>query len=89
MLVFQHIDIAHWAGLGGVRYIPSEYVDTETGNLKELDESEVKMINQRNMELVSHHEIILQYFSVVFYMLSIFGMYQKNLNITHNSQHAL
>ena len=56
MLVFQHIDIAHWAGLGGVRYIPSEYVDTETGNLKELDESEVKMINQRNMELVSHHK---------------------------------
>ena len=52
MLVLQHIDIAHWAGLGGVRYIPSEYVDTETGNLKELDESEIKMINQRNMELV-------------------------------------
>jgi len=49
----QHIDIAHWAGLGGVRYIPSEYVDTETGNLKELDESEIKMINQRNMELVA------------------------------------
>ena len=54
MFLLQHIDIAHWAGLGGVRYIPSEYVDTESGNLKQdLDEIEIKMINQRNMELVS------------------------------------
>ena len=48
----QHIDIAHWAGLGGVRYIPSEYVDTETGQCKDLSEIEQKLVNQRNMELV-------------------------------------
>lgn len=23
----EPVEIAHWAGLGGVRYIPSEYVD--------------------------------------------------------------
>jgi len=49
----QHIDIAHWAGLGGVRYIPSEYVDTETGQCKDLSEIEQKLVNQRNMELVA------------------------------------
>ena len=48
----QHIDIAHWAGLGGVRYIPSEYVDTETGACRQLSDLETKLINQRNMELV-------------------------------------
>ena len=23
----EHVDIAHWAGLGGVRYIPSDFID--------------------------------------------------------------
>lgn len=23
----EHVDIAHWAGLGGVRYIPTEFID--------------------------------------------------------------
>ena len=23
----EHVDIAHWAGLGGVRYIPSDFLD--------------------------------------------------------------
>ena len=55
----QHIDIAHWAGLGGVRYIPSEYVeltsvpDTDTGTARQLSEEEQKLVNQRNMELVA------------------------------------
>ena len=48
----QHIDIAHWAGLGGVRYIPSEYVDPDTASCKELTQLEQKLVNQRNMELV-------------------------------------
>ena len=48
----QHIDIAHWAGLGGVRYIPSEYVDPDTATCKELTQLEQKLVNQRNMELV-------------------------------------
>ena len=43
----QHIDIAHWAGLGGVRYIPSDYVEQTTS------EEEQKLVNQRNMELVA------------------------------------
>ena len=57
----QHIDIAHWAGLGGVRYIPSEYVeleantetDTVTDTARQLSEEEQKLVNQRNMELVA------------------------------------
>ena len=49
----QHIDIAHWAGLGGVRYIPSEYVDPDTATCKDLTQLEQKLVNQRNMELVS------------------------------------
>ena len=55
----QHIDIAHWAGLGGVRYIPSEYVeltsvpDPDTGTARQLSEEEQKLVNQRNMELVA------------------------------------
>ena len=53
----QHIDIAHWAGLGGVRYIPSEYVEleanTETDTARQLSEEEQKLVNQRNMELVA------------------------------------
>lgn len=57
--MLQHIDIAHWAGLGGVRYIPSEYVeltsvpDTDTGTARQLSEEEQKLVNQRNMELVA------------------------------------
>merc|ERR1719189_2591782 len=49
----QHIDIAHWAGLGGVRYIPSEYVDPDTATCKELTQLEQKLVNQRTMELVA------------------------------------
>merc|ERR1719195_2215750 len=49
----QHIDIAHWAGLGGVRYIPSEYVDLETNTVRELTEEEQALVSQRNMELVA------------------------------------
>lgn len=57
--MLQHIDIAHWAGLGGVRYIPSEYVeltsvpDPDTGTARQLSEEEQKLVNQRNMELVA------------------------------------
>merc|ERR1719244_1917414 len=49
----QHVDIAHWAGLGGVRYIPSEFLDEETGKVVELGEEELRVVNQRNMELVA------------------------------------
>ena len=55
--LLQHIDIAHWAGLGGVRYIPSEYVELETEaqteTARQLTEEEEKLVNQRNMELVA------------------------------------
>ena len=53
----QHIDIAHWAGLGGVRYIPSEYVDQLTTSdpeaPRQLSGEEQHLVNQRNMELVA------------------------------------
>ena len=53
----QHIDIAHWAGLGGVRYIPSEYVDqlttTDPEAPRQLSGEEQHLVNQRNMELVA------------------------------------
>ena len=55
----QHIDIAHWAGLGGVRYIPSEYVDPDTASCKELTQLEQKLVNQRNMELVRRNSLII------------------------------
>jgi len=49
----QHVDIAHWAGLGGVRYIPSDYIDKESEKVMEMTEDDLKMVNQRNMELVA------------------------------------
>jgi len=49
----QHVDIAHWAGLGGVRYIPYDYIDKESEKVLELTDDDMKMINQRNMELVA------------------------------------
>jgi len=49
----QHVDIAHWAGLGGVRYIPYEFIDRETEKVEELDEEGLRLVNQRNMELVA------------------------------------
>ena len=56
-LLLQHIDIAHWAGLGGVRYIPSEYVDqlttTDPEAPRQLSGEEQHLVNQRNMELVA------------------------------------
>lgn len=49
----QHVDIAHWAGLGGVRYLPAELVDKQTGQLAELTEEDRQYVDQRNMELVA------------------------------------
>jgi hypothetical protein len=49
----QHVDIAHWAGLGGVRYIPAEYIDSETENMLDMTEDDLRLVNQRNMELVA------------------------------------
>lgn len=50
----QYINIAHWAGLGGVRFIPQEFIDKETGSIiAEISEDDRKMINERNMELVA------------------------------------
>jgi len=54
----QHVDIAHWAGLGGVRYIPKELMD-EDGKVHGGEGSgrgtghHQQLINQRNMELVA------------------------------------
>lgn len=31
----EQVDITHWAGLGGVRYIPSEFIDKESKDGKE------------------------------------------------------
>ena len=44
-----------------MRYIPSEYVDEESGQCKDLSEIEQKLVNQRNMELVKHK----QYFCLI------------------------
>ena len=52
-LSLQHVDIAHWAGLGGVRYIPVDYIDKDSEKVLELTEDDLKMVNQRNMELVA------------------------------------
>jgi len=54
----QHVDIAHWAGLGGVRYIPKELMDEDGkvhgGEGVEGGQDTInKLINQRNMELVA------------------------------------
>eukprot|EP00092_Neocalanus_flemingeri_P014901 GFUD01016093.1.p1 GENE.GFUD01016093.1~~GFUD01016093.1.p1 ORF type:complete len:800 (+),score=220.63 GFUD01016093.1:61-2460(+) len=49
----QHVDIAHWAGLGGVRYIPFDYIDRGSEKILEMTEDDLKMVNQRNMELVA------------------------------------
>ena len=49
----QHVDIAHWAGLGGVRYIPADYIDSETEKVLEMSEEDLRLTNQRNMELVA------------------------------------
>lgn len=51
--LLQHVDIAHWAGLGGVRYIPVDYVDKDSEKVLEMTEDDLKMVNQRNMELVA------------------------------------
>ena len=48
----QHVDIAHWAGLGGVRYIPADFVHPETEKVVESAEQDLALVNQRNMELV-------------------------------------
>jgi hypothetical protein len=59
-LFLQHVDIAHWAGLGGVRFIPQDFIlagekgeKGERGELVELGEEENRLVNQRNMELVA------------------------------------
>ena len=38
----QHVDIAHWAGLGGVRYIPADYIDSQTEKMLELAEERLR-----------------------------------------------
>ena len=43
----EHVDIAHWAGLGGVRYIPTEFIDSletslEVGKVNEEKEAKEK-----------------------------------------------
>ena len=47
------MDIAHWAGLGGVRYIPADYIDVETEKVLDMTEEDLRLTNQRNMELVA------------------------------------
>ena len=47
------MDIAHWAGLGGVRYIPADYIDVETEKVLDMSEEDLRLTNQRNMELVA------------------------------------
>jgi len=53
---WQHVDIAHWAGLGGVRFIPQDFIlaeKGERGEVVDLGEEENRLVNQRNMELVA------------------------------------
>ena len=39
--------------MGGVRYIPVDYVDKDSEKVLEMTEDDLKMVNQRNMELVA------------------------------------
>lgn len=60
----EHVDIAHWAGLGGVRFIPQDFIrkadegsssdeaSTTVPGVDDDDEAS-RLINQRNMELVA------------------------------------
>ena len=79
----QHIDIAHWAGLGGVRYIPSEYVDPDTATCKDLTQLEQKLVNQRNMELVRINTSDKEY--VGHFYLSLFLMQVATLRSTDSA----
>ena len=48
----EHVDIAHWAGLGGVRYIPSDFVDQIE---KEEQEQEVDAVREyANLDSILH-----------------------------------
>ena len=42
----EHVDIAHWAGLGGVRYTPKEYVKVKDveGEEEEQEEKNVEAV---------------------------------------------
>ncbi len=58
----EHVEISHWAGLGGVRYIPSEYVDMVTKET-EIDAEQVRKNLQNhkdeNRDVIDHRNIQL------------------------------
>ncbi len=64
----EHVDIAHWAGLGGVRYIPSDFVDKlekegDDGN-GVVDPEQVRRnlldnVKAENSDIIDHRNIQL------------------------------
>ena len=54
----ERIDIAHWAGLGGVSFIPQEAKGVAD------DEVRVNLINQRNIELLQRLRTLDSAFSI-------------------------
>lgn len=54
----EHVEIPHWAGLGGVCYIPPELrtnpsEDLEAAKNKSYSQEDLQLINHRNLHLVS------------------------------------
>ena len=54
----ERIDIAHWAGLGGVSFIPHEAKGVAD------DQVRVNLINQRNIELLQRLRTLDSAFSI-------------------------
>ena len=51
----EHVDISHWAGLGGVRYIPSEFVEKHHGKEGEKEKSvDAETVRRNLLEAVAH-----------------------------------
>ena len=62
-LRLEHVEITHWAGLGGVRYIPSQFIDSELKEGEELDAEKVRnnleSIKNEHRDLIDHRNIQL------------------------------
>jgi len=59
----ERIDIAHWAGLGGVSYVPQEILNNRDKEDKE-ESYNLALINQRNIELLQRLRTLDSAFSL-------------------------
>ncbi len=60
----EHVDITHWAGLGGVRYIPSDFVDKLEKGEESVDAEQVRRnllenVKAENADVIDHRNIQL------------------------------